>query len=71
MWIQIFLYNKEAKRQAEVEQNEEGEIDREYLNDEGTKFAITDGTKRLIIETFESKGSHENYLIGPFLTPAL
>ncbi len=46
------------------EVNEEGEIDREYLDDEGTKFAISDGTKRLIVETFESKGSYENYISG-------
>lgn len=46
------------------ELNDEGEIDRDYLNEEGTKYVITDGSKRLIVETTEGKGSHENYVSG-------
>jgi lipoprotein-releasing system permease protein len=46
------------------ELNEDGELEREYLNDEGTKFALDDGTKRVVIETMEGKGSHQNYVSG-------
>ena len=46
------------------ELNEEGELEREYLNEEGTKFALDDGSKRVVIEMMESKGSHENYVSG-------
>ncbi|PHR22010.1 MAG: hypothetical protein COA38_18570 [Fluviicola sp.] len=45
--------------------NEEDDaIEREYLNEDGTKFAINDGTKRLIIETTDGKGSSGNYISG-------
>lgn len=46
------------------ELNENGTIEREYLNDDGTKFAISDGTKQLIIEKIDGKGSSGNYISG-------
>ncbi len=46
------------------ELNEEEEIEREYLNEDGTKYALDDGTKRLIIETTDGKGSYHEYVSG-------
>ncbi|MDG1331055.1 MAG: ABC transporter permease [Crocinitomicaceae bacterium] len=46
------------------ELNEEGEIEREPLNDEGTTYALDDGTKRLIVETTDGKGSYDGYISG-------
>lgn len=44
--------------------NAEDKITREYLNDDGTKYAISDGSKRLLIEKTDGKGSSENYISG-------
>lgn len=44
--------------------NEDKELDREYLNEDGTKFALDDGTKRIIIETTKGKGSSSEYVSG-------
>ena len=42
-----------------------GQIQKEFLNDSGTKFAINiKGGKRVIFEYFDGKGSHENYIGG-------
>ena len=46
------------------ELNEDDKIERESLNEDGTKYAIDDGTKRLIIEATDGKGSYENYISG-------
>ncbi|MEX2485343.1 MAG: FtsX-like permease family protein [Brumimicrobium sp.] len=44
---------------------ENGEIQREYLNDSGTKFAIDiKGGKRVTFEYTDGKGSHTNYIGG-------
>lgn len=40
-------------------------IEREYLNDDGTKFAITiKGGKKYTFEYIDGKGSHHNYIGG-------
>lgn len=44
--------------------NADGAIEREYLNEDGTKFAINDGSKRLIVEKTDGKGSSNNYISG-------
>ncbi len=44
--------------------NKEGTIEKKYLNENGTKFEVSDGTKRLIIETTDGKGSSQNYVSG-------
>jgi lipoprotein-releasing system permease protein len=44
--------------------NDIDELDREYLNEEGTKFALSDGVKRVICEITPGKGSHSNYVGG-------
>ncbi len=42
-----------------------GEIQREFLNESGTKFAINfKGGKRMVFEYFDGKGSHQNYIGG-------
>lgn len=46
------------------ELNELGEIERTYLNDEGSKFSIQAGQKKLIFELTEGNGSSHNYVGG-------
>ena len=42
-----------------------GEIQREFLNEAGTKYAINfKGGKRMVFEYFDGKGSHQNYIGG-------
>lgn len=53
-----------AEYRCYFELNDEGELEREYLNDEGTKFALDDGTKRVIIEIIDGKGSSHEYISG-------
>lgn len=44
--------------------NDLGEIERTYLNDDGSKFSIQAGQKKLIFEFIEGKGSSHNYVGG-------
>ncbi len=44
--------------------NDLGEIERTYLNDEGTKFSIQAGQKKLIFELTAGNGSSHNYVGG-------
>ncbi|MFT5860826.1 MAG: lipoprotein-releasing system permease protein [Flavobacteriaceae bacterium] len=44
--------------------NEFDELDREYLSEDGRKFAITDGAKRVTCELREGTGSSHNYVGG-------
>ncbi len=46
------------------ELNSDQELEREYLSEDGRKFAITDGVKRIICEFQEGKGSSSNYIGG-------
>lgn len=44
---------------------EMGQIQREFLNESGTKYAINfKGGKRMVFEYFDGKGSHHNYIGG-------
>ncbi len=55
---------KGADYRCYFELNEDDQVAREYLNDDGTKFVLDDGSKRLIIETTDGKGSSGNYISG-------
>ena len=44
--------------------NDLGEIERTYLNDDGSIFSIQAGQKKLIFEFIEGKGSSHNYVGG-------
>ena len=46
------------------ELNKEQELDREYLSQDGRKFALSDGAKRVICEMENGKGSSKNYIGG-------
>ncbi len=63
-----------AYLQIRVEQNQPslcnfklddfGELDREYLNADGTKYAISTENKKIIFEEIEGEGSAKNYVGG-------
>ena len=44
--------------------NDLGELERIYLNDDGSKFSIQAGQKKLVFEFIEGKGSSHNYIGG-------
>ena len=46
------------------ELNELGELDRTYLNDDGSKFSIQTGQKKVIFEFTDGHGSAHNYVGG-------
>lgn len=48
----------------DFKRNENKEIIRDYLNESGTKYALTGSAKKLIFEQKNGKGSFENYVSG-------
>lgn len=46
------------------ELNEIDELDREYLNEEGTKFSISGNGKTIVFERIDGKGSSKHYVGG-------
>ena len=49
---------------CDIQLNELDEIDKSYLNDDGSKFSINAGSKKIVFESTEGKGSSNHYIGG-------
>ncbi len=62
-YLQIHVEQNES-RDCSFKMNDFGELNREYLNDDGTKYALSSASKRIVFEEVEGKGSSSNYAGG-------
>ena len=62
-YLQIRV-NQNLPSLCDFEMNEFGELNREYLNSDGTKYVISSENKRVVFEEIVGQGSSKNYVGG-------